>query len=76
MVPRRHALGERGAIPAEFVKCVSVPFHGVDELVEGDMLSPQVGRFLRACVQWRLSIVYAGAPGSGKTTLMSCCCSE
>ena len=40
------------------------------------MLSPHVAAFLRACVRARLSIVFAGAPGSGKTTLMSCCTAE
>ncbi len=40
------------------------------------MLDPPVAEFLRACVSARLSIVFAGAPGSGKTTLMSCCTAE
>jgi pilus assembly protein CpaF len=29
-----------------------------------------------ACVQARLSIVFAGHPGAGKTTLMSCTAAE
>ena len=29
-----------------------------------------------ACVQARLSIVFAGNPGAGKTTLMSCTAAE
>ncbi|MEZ5320647.1 MAG: CpaF/VirB11 family protein [Microthrixaceae bacterium] len=51
-------------------------FHRLDELVERDMLTPDVARFLTACVKARASIVFAGAPGSGKTTLLSCCAAE
>jgi pilus assembly protein CpaF len=40
------------------------------------MLTPQAAQFLRACVQARLSIVFAGAPGSGRTTMLSCCAAE
>jgi len=32
--------------------------------------------FLRAAVRSRQSIVFAGAPGSGKTTMLSCCATE
>ena len=32
--------------------------------------------FLRAAVRSRQSIVFAGAPGSGKTTMLSCCAAE
>ncbi|MBS1838655.1 MAG: Flp pilus assembly complex ATPase component TadA, partial [Actinobacteria bacterium] len=39
-------------------------------------MTPSVARFLAAAVQARLSIVFAGAPGAGKTTLMSCCTAE
>ena len=57
-------------------KFTGVPFRNLDELVDRDMLSAEVARFLSACVRSRLSIVFAGAPGAGKTTLMSCCCAE
>ncbi len=40
------------------------------------MLDQPVAEFLRACVRARLSIVFAGAPGSGKTTMLSCCAAE
>ena len=53
-----------------------VPFRTLGELVELDMLDPLVAGFLRACVQARLSIVFSGAPGSGKTTMLSCCAAE
>ena len=57
-------------------KFTGIAFRHLDELVEREMLSPQVASFLRSCVRARLSIVFAGAPGSGKTTLMSCCTAE
>jgi pilus assembly protein CpaF len=40
------------------------------------MLSRQVAEVLRACVRANLSIVFAGAPGTGKTTILSCCAAE
>jgi pilus assembly protein CpaF len=65
-----------GHLMVNIRKFTGVPFRSLDELVERDMLSPQVARFLAACVQADLSIVFAGAPGSGKTTLLSCCAAE
>src|SRR5205823_7182309 len=47
-----------------------------DELVERDMLTQQAADFLRAAVRARLSIVFAGPPGAGKTTMLSCCAAE
>jgi pilus assembly protein CpaF len=40
------------------------------------MLTHQVADFLRAAVQARQTIVVAGPPGSGKTTMLSCCAAE
>ena len=57
-------------------KFTGVQFRSLDELVARDMLTAQAAQFLRACVQARLSIVFAGPPGSGKTTLLSCCAAE
>ncbi len=48
----------------------------LDELVERGMLEPPAANFLRAAVRGRQSIVFAGAPGSGKTTMLSCCAAE
>ena len=53
-----------------------VAFKHLDELVERDMLNRPVAAFLRACIHAQLSIIFAGPPGSGKTTLMSCCTAE
>jgi pilus assembly protein CpaF len=54
----------------------NVAFHDLDQLVERAMLGADAARFLAACVRARASIVFAGAPGSGKTTMLSCCCAE
>ncbi len=69
-------IGREGHVLVNIRKFTGIPFKDLDELVSRDMLSTQVATFLRACVRARLSIVFAGAPGSGKTTLMSCCTAE
>lgn len=65
-----------GHVLVNIRKFTGIPFKSLGELVERDMLSAQVAAFLRACVQARLSIVFAGPPGSGKTTLLSCTTAE
>jgi pilus assembly protein CpaF len=57
-------------------KFTGVPFASLDELVERGMLTARVAAFLRASVDARLSIVFAGHPGAGKTTLLSCTAAE
>ena len=69
-------VGRDGHMVVNIRKFTGVSFRSLDELVARDMLPAAVATFLRACVQARLSIVVAGAPGSGKTTLMSCCAAE
>ena len=65
-----------GHVLVNIRKFTGIPFRSLDELVERDMLTDQVADFLAACVQARLSIVFAGPPGSGKTTLLSCTTAE
>ncbi len=57
-------------------KFTGVTFRNLDELVERGTLTHAAARFLRACVKARLTIMFAGAPGSGKTTMLSCCAAE
>jgi pilus assembly protein CpaF len=65
-----------GHVMVNIRKFTGVRFRSLDELVDREMLSAAAARFLKACVQARLSIVFAGAPGSGKTTMLSCCAAE
>ena len=65
-----------GHLMVNIRRFTGVAFRSLDELVMRDTLSAQVADFLTACVRADLSIVFAGAPGSGKTTLMSCCAAE
>ena len=65
-----------GHVMVNIRKFTGVQIRSLDELVERDMLTAEAARFLRACVQARLSIVFAGPPGSGKTTMLSCCAAE
>jgi len=57
-------------------KFTGVAFRSLDQLVERGMLTAEAAAFLRACVHARQSIVFAGPPGSGKTTMLSCCAAE
>jgi pilus assembly protein CpaF len=57
-------------------KFTGVAFRSLDELVERGMLTPAAAAFLRAAVKARASVVFAGPPGSGKTTMLSCCTAE
>jgi pilus assembly protein CpaF len=41
-----------------------------------DMIDPPAARFLRGCMRASLSTVFSGAPGSGKTTMLTCCAAE
>lgn len=65
-----------GHVMVNIRKFTGVAFHRLDELVDRDMLSRPVAGFLAACVRSGTSIVFAGAPGSGKTTMLSCCAAE
>ncbi|MCB0991209.1 MAG: ATPase, T2SS/T4P/T4SS family [Acidimicrobiales bacterium] len=57
-------------------KFTGVAYRSLDELVDAGTLTEPVARFLRACVRSRASILFAGSPGTGKTTLLSCCAAE
>ena len=65
-----------GHVLVNIRRFTGIPFASLGELVEREMLTSQVAAFLRACVQARLSIVFAGHPGAGKTTLLSCTAAE
>ena len=44
----------------------------VDDLVGFGSLTPQMAKFLRACVEGHKNLVVSGGTGSGKTTLLNC----
>jgi len=69
-------VGRDGHLLVNIRKFNGLSFRTLEQLVERDMLDAPVAEFLRACVRARLTVLFAGAPGSGKTTLMSCCAAE
>lgn len=69
-------IGFGGHVMVNIRRFTNVAFHDLDQLVSRGMLTTEAARFLAACVRARSSIVFAGAPGSGKTTMLSCCCAE
>jgi pilus assembly protein CpaF len=69
-------VGRGGHVIVNIRKFTGVPFRSLDELVERDMLDAAAADFLRTAVRARQSIVFAGPPGSGKTTMLSCCAAE
>ena len=69
-------IGFGGHVMVNIRRFTNVAFHDLAQLVDREMLTPDAAKLLAACVRARTSIVFAGAPGSGKTTMLSCCCSE
>lgn len=69
-------LARGGHIVVNIRKFTGMSYRSLGQLVERDMLTVEAARFLTACVRARASIVFAGAPGSGKTTMLSCCAAE
>jgi pilus assembly protein CpaF len=69
-------VGRGGHTIVNIRKFSHVAFSDLGQLVERGMLEPGPAAFLAGCARARTSIVFAGAPGSGKTTMLSCCCAE
>lgn len=69
-------VGRDGHVLVNIRKFSGVQLRSVRELIDREMLDQATARFLQACVRSGLSMVVAGAPGSGKTTLMSCLAAE
>lgn len=65
-----------GHVMVNIRKFTGVAFRNLDQLVDRSMLSRQAAAFLRGAVKARQTIVFAGAPGSGKTTMLNCCAAE
>jgi pilus assembly protein CpaF len=69
-------IGRDGHVLVNIRKFTGLAYTSLDELVELDTLDGDVAGFLRACVRSGLSMVISGAPGAGKTTMLSCCTAE
>jgi pilus assembly protein CpaF len=69
-------IGRDAHVLVNIRKFTGVPYKNMGELVARDMLDPTTAGFLRAAVRAGLSVLVAGAPGAGKTTLMSCLAAE
>ncbi|MFT5203183.1 MAG: pilus assembly protein CpaF [Candidatus Aldehydirespiratoraceae bacterium] len=65
-----------GHIMVNIRKFTGITFRSLDELVERSMLTHDAAEFLKGCVKARQTIVFAGAPGAGKTTMLNCCAAE
>ena len=69
-------VGRDGHVIVNIRKFTGLPNRTLDDLVGLDMIDPPAARFLRGCMRASLSTVFSGAPGSGKTTMITCCAAE
>ena len=69
-------LSRGGHLMFNIRKFTGVAYRSLDELVSCGTLSAHLAAVLSAAVRSRLSILIAGAPGTGKTTLLSCCAAQ
>jgi pilus assembly protein CpaF len=69
-------VGRDGHLLVNIRKFSGVAHRTLHELVELGMLDAAAARFLTACVRSGLSVLIAGAPGSGKTTMLGCLAAE
>ncbi len=69
-------VGRDGHLLVNIRKFSGVAHRNLHELVGRSMLDGATARFLTACVRSGLSVLIAGAPGSGKTTMLGCLAAE
>src|SRR5438270_4742386 len=69
-------VGRDGHLLVNIRKFSGVAHRSLQELMGRDMLDAATARFLTACVRSGLSVLVAGAPGSGKTTMLACLAAE
>ncbi|MGH9115460.1 MAG: CpaF family protein [Acidimicrobiales bacterium] len=69
-------VGRDGHLLVNIRKFSGVLHRSLGELLAREMLDQATARFLQACVRSGLSVLVAGAPGSGKTTMLSCLAAE
>ena len=69
-------IGRDGHLLVNIRKFTGIRIKSLSELVSRGMLESPIADFLRACVRSRVTMIFAGAPGAGKTTMLSCCTAE
>ena len=69
-------IGRGGHLIFNIRKFTGIAFSSLNDLTAIGTLTREIAEFLRAAVRARLSILFAGAPGTGKTTLLGCCAAE
>ena len=69
-------VGRDGHLLVNIRKFSGVAHRSLQELVGLGMLDSSTAQFLAACVRSGLSVLVAGAPGSGKTTMLGCLAAE
>ncbi len=69
-------IGRDAHIIVNIRKFTGVNIRSLDELAIRGTIEPSTAMFLRAAVRSGATMVMAGAPGSGKTTMLSCCAAE
>ena len=69
-------IGRDGHLLVNIRKFTGTRYSHLNELIERNTIDAAVADFLRACVGARQTFVFSGAPGSGKTTMLSCCAAE
>lgn len=67
---RLFAAMEISSHPTLVIRRHRFEFSAISQLVERQMMEPEVGNFLAAAVRSRKNIIVAGGTGSGKTTLL------
>ena len=67
---RLFAAMEISSHPTLVIRRHRFEFSAIPQLVERQMMEPEVGSFLAAAVRCRKNIIVAGGTGSGKTTLL------
>lgn len=69
-------VGRDGHMLVNIRKFSGLAHRHLSELTARGMLDVPTSRFLTACVRSGLSVLVAGAPGSGKTTMLGCLAAE
>jgi len=69
-------IGRGGHVLVNIRRHTGVQHHNLASLVDRGTLSDHAARFLRECARVTATVIFSGAPGSGKTTMLSCCASE